>query len=324
MSITTATALPWPAIELRHLMALVAVAEHGTFSRAAEHLGYTQSAVSQQIGTLERIVGTTLFDRPGGPRPVHLTPAGEMLLGHARGVLARVNSAAADLRALATGERGELRVGTLQSVGTKIVPRLLRGFVADWPGIEVILRESNDCDELLELAAAGDLDLTFVELGAHDETHFDSRWLLDDPVVFVAPAGAPEATRAAVSIGEAVELPLIGMRNHGCQAFVDACFRGLPVQPTYVFRSDDNSTVQGCIASGLGYAVLPLLMVDENDPQVAVIPVEPTPAPRRLGVAWPSGRRPPPTMAPFIDAAARICEELTRTWAARPGARRTA
>ena len=115
----------WPGLELRHLLALVAVVETGTFSAAAEQLGYTQSAVSQQVGTLERIVGTPLFERPGGRRPVRLTAAGEMLLTHARAVLARVSAAAADLRALASGEQGELRVGTLPSVGTKVLPRLL-------------------------------------------------------------------------------------------------------------------------------------------------------------------------------------------------------
>jgi DNA-binding transcriptional LysR family regulator len=115
----------WSGLEMRHLLALVAVVETGTFSRAAEQLGYTQSAVSQQVGTLERMVGAPLFERPGGPRPVRLTAAGEVLLTHARAVLARVNSAATDLRALASGEQGELRVGTLPSVGTKVLPRLL-------------------------------------------------------------------------------------------------------------------------------------------------------------------------------------------------------
>ena len=66
----------WAGLEMRHLLALVAVVETGTFSGAAERLGYTQSAVSQQVGTLERMVGTPLFERPGGPRPVRLTTAG--------------------------------------------------------------------------------------------------------------------------------------------------------------------------------------------------------------------------------------------------------
>jgi len=110
MSATSSTSqAAWSGLEMRHLLALVAVVETGTFSGAAERLGYTQSAVSQQVGTLERLVGTPLFERPGGRRPVRLTTAGEMLLTHARAVLARVSSAAADLRALASGEQGELR-----------------------------------------------------------------------------------------------------------------------------------------------------------------------------------------------------------------------
>ena len=115
----------WAGLEMRHLLALVAVVESGTFSGAAEQLGYTQSAVSQQVGTLERMVGAPLFERPGGRRPVQLTPAGQMLLTHARAVIARVGAAAADLRALASGEQGELRVGTLPSVGTRFCPASL-------------------------------------------------------------------------------------------------------------------------------------------------------------------------------------------------------
>src|SRR5256885_14315151 len=70
----------WLGIELRHLTALEAVAREGSFGRAAKSLGYTQSAVSQQIAALERIVGARLVERPGGPRPVSPTEAGEALL----------------------------------------------------------------------------------------------------------------------------------------------------------------------------------------------------------------------------------------------------
>ena len=73
----------WLGLDLRHLVALKTIADEGSFGRAAEKLGYTQSAVSQQIAALERIVGLRLVERPGGPRPVSLTEAGEILLRHA-------------------------------------------------------------------------------------------------------------------------------------------------------------------------------------------------------------------------------------------------
>src|SRR5947209_11267534 len=87
----------WLGLELRHLIALKAIAEEGTFGRAAASLGYTQSAVSQQIAMLERIVGQKLIDRPGGPRRVSLTEAGELLLRHAEAIAARLSAAQADL-----------------------------------------------------------------------------------------------------------------------------------------------------------------------------------------------------------------------------------
>src|SRR5581483_2154800 len=114
----------WLGLELRHLIALKAIAEEGTFGRAASRLGYTQSAVSQQIATLERIVGQRLIDRPGGPRPVSLTEAGELLLRHADAIAARLQAAHADLAALDAGESGPIRIGTYQSVGSKVLPAL--------------------------------------------------------------------------------------------------------------------------------------------------------------------------------------------------------
>jgi DNA-binding transcriptional LysR family regulator len=76
---------------------------------------------------------------------------------------------------------------------------------------------------------------------------------------------------------------MIGTRNPGCRQIVDDAFRQAPVAPSYVFRSDDNPTIQGLIGSGMAYAVLPLLTVDENDPSVAVIPIRPEPRPADLG-----------------------------------------
>ncbi len=305
----------WPSLELRHLLALVAVAELGTFSRAAEQLGYTQSAVSQQIGALEGMVGTALFERPGGRRPVRLTAAGEMLMSHARVVLARVSSAAADLRGLASGEHGELRVGTLPSIGTKVLPRLLGTFRAESPGIEIVLRESGDSADLIQAVEAGNVDVTFVEIGQHETGPLQVRPLLDDPMVFVAPAAAPEARQQAVSIADIATLPMIGTRTAGCRQIIEDAFRHAPVSPTYVFRSDDNPTIQSLIGSGLAYAVLPLLTVDENDPNVAVIPIRPEPPPRRLGIAWHPERQPPPPLLPFVEAAAEICRDLNEQWA---------
>src|SRR5256885_4800089 len=101
----------WLGVELRHFLALEAVAREGSFGKAATALGYTQSAVSQQIATLERIVGHRLVERPGGPEPVSLTEAGRLPLIHADAIAARVPPAQADLTSLAEGQAAPLPPG---------------------------------------------------------------------------------------------------------------------------------------------------------------------------------------------------------------------
>src|SRR5947209_3250569 len=154
----------WLGVELRHLAALQAVAEEGSFGRAATRLGYTQSAVSQQIAALERAVGEKLIERPGGPRAVSLTEAGELLLRHADAIVARMQAAQADLAAFAEGAAGPLRVGTYQSVSTRLLPAIVRRFKEAFPKVEIQLSESSIDDELELRLERGEVDLSFVML----------------------------------------------------------------------------------------------------------------------------------------------------------------
>ncbi|HEY6017017.1 MAG TPA: LysR family transcriptional regulator, partial [Gaiellaceae bacterium] len=154
----------WLGVELRHLAALQALALEGSFGRAARRLGYTQSAISQQIAALERAVGEQLVERPGGPRPIALTEAGRLLVAHADAIVARLKAAQADMAALSAGAAGSLRVGTFQSVGARILPAVMSRFTSDWPDIEIELRESAHDDELATWVERGEIDLSFVML----------------------------------------------------------------------------------------------------------------------------------------------------------------
>jgi len=179
-----------------------------------------------------------------------------------------------------------------------------------------VLRESRESADLIQAVETGDIDLTFIDIGPYDTRSLQVRRLLDDPMVLVAPADSPEAGRPTVSIDDVAHLPMIGTRNPGCRQIIDNAFRQAAVLPSYVFRSDDNPTIQGLIGSGLAYAVLPLLTVDENDPNVSVVPIRPEPPPRTLGIAWHPERRPPVALLPFVNAAAEICRNLGEQWAA--------
>jgi DNA-binding transcriptional LysR family regulator len=300
----------WLGVELRHLAALQAIAREGTFGRAAQALGYTQSAISQQIATLERLVGARLLDRPGGPRPVSLTEAGERLLRHADGLLARLNAAQADLAALAEGSAGKLRVGTYQSVGARILPELLRRYGGQWPQVEVSLTESSSDLDLTEQVERGELDLAFVMLPI-DEGPFETVELMHDPYVLLLPASSPLARRAKPPTPrDLVGLSLIGFRACRSIPEVEAHLRVDGADPEVVFRSDDNGTVQGLVAAGMGVAFVPLLTVEPNDARIVVRELVPSAPPRIIGIAWHRDRYRSRAAAAFVETAKAVCAEL--------------
>jgi DNA-binding transcriptional LysR family regulator len=296
----------WLGVELRHFLALEAVARERSFAKAAATLGYTQSAVSQQIATLERQVGQKLVERPGGPKPVSLTEAGRLLLTHAEAIAARVAAAQADLTALAGGEAGTLRVGVFQSVGQRILPELMRRFLGKWPKVEVTLTESADDAELLTLVERGELDLTFADLPLTDGP-FESVELLRDAYVLVVPADSELARRGtAPSLREVGQLDLIGHKHCRTLARIEAAFR----QPLrYVFQSDHNQTVQALVTAGVGHALVPRLTIDEDDETTAFVELHRLP-PRVIALAWHRDRYRTSAARAFAETAQAVCAEL--------------
>jgi len=291
-------------LELRHLAALDAVAEERSFGRAARRLGYTQSAVSHQIATLERIVGHRLVERPGGPRAVSLTEAGELLLGHARSVVARLHAAQADLDALGAGTAGSLRIGVYQSAGARILPRVLRRFASEWPRVEVRATEE-DGGQLLALVERGDLDLTFTTLPL-DGGPFAVAELLYDPYVLIVEADSLLASSPhEPSLDEVAELPLVAWR-YGLDRAVEAAFHAAGLDPDVVFRSGESATLQGLVGAGVGAAIVPRLTVDLNDPTIVARPLTGI-RPRCIGLAWHAERHRPAAARSFVEVARAIC-----------------
>lgn len=126
---------------------------------------------------------------------MRLTPAGELMLGHAEAIQARLASARADLAALADGSAGVLRVGCYQSVGIRVLPRLLGAFRARWPLVGVELTEAEDDGELLRAVERGELDLSFV-VYPMPPGPFGQAELMADPYVAVVRADHPLAAGA--------------------------------------------------------------------------------------------------------------------------------
>ena len=287
-------------IEFRHLAALEAIVETGSFAAAARKLGYTQSAISQQIAVLERAAALQLLQRPGGRRPVTPTEAGERLLRHGARAIASMRAAEADLHALAEGEAGTLRVATFQSVGVRVIPPVMRLYVARWPAIEVRLVEA-EYGQLSGLLVRGEVDLAFVVDSV--EAAIDRVDVLIDPYVLLAPAASELAqTRASVGVRDIARLPLIAYRViEGGEAHL----RRKGAEPTVVFRSDDSGIVQGLVGAGVGYALVPRLTVDRNDPDVVALDVRGIP-PREIALAWHTDR----TLSPAASAFVEVVEEV--------------
>jgi molybdate transport repressor ModE-like protein len=297
------TADRWESLEVRHLRALATVVERGSFAGAARDLGYTQSAVSQQIFALERIVGAPLlFRHPGGRRPVELTETGETLLAHAQPVLARVKAAQADVEALALGDVGRVSLGTFQSFGARILPSLLSRFRALRPRVAVDIRESLAESELLHAVEAGEIDLSLAVLPLGDGP-FEARELLADPFVLVTRPGGTE--RSLRDLASKHVLFSCGKEQSLVEALLVA--EGIPLDGRS--RFDDNGMIQALAAAGEGVAVVPRLTVDVDDPRVDVHTLSEL-APRRLAIIWHRDRNLSAAAREFVDAAAAVCEEI--------------
>ena len=173
-------------LNVGRLRVLKEVAYRGSFSAAADALSYTQSAVSQQIAALEAETGMTLLERH--PRGVSLTAAGQTLVGHAEGILARLESAEAALSAIAGLRGGRLRMASFPTAGATLMPLAIATFRARYPDVELTLAEGEP-EQIAPRLRAGELDLALLfEFGesslAEDITRVE---LLEDPLYLALP-----------------------------------------------------------------------------------------------------------------------------------------
>lgn len=298
-------------LELRQLLAFREVAERRSFGRAADALGFTQSAVSQQIARLERTLGQSLFLRPGGPKPVELTVAGELLLLRVEGIIAALRAIERDFSDLADGTVGRIAVGTFQSVSVRLLPSIISALQAERPGIQVELRESADAGVLRKALLDHELDLTFWVDDDSDWSRFEIIPLVEDEFVVVAPADEGPEIYCPADLGA---VPMIGHHDSDlCQARIDAGLRRHGVEPHYSFRSADNAAVQAMVRAGHGVAVMPLLAVDASDPRIALRQIEPALPPRVVTIATRAGEPRSPVVQRFIELAQSVSEQLLAT-----------
>jgi DNA-binding transcriptional LysR family regulator len=293
-------------VELRHLRAMAVIAEEGTFGQAAARLGYTQSSVSQQIAALEKAVGGPVFDRPGGPKPVRITPLGEVVLAHGRDLLRRAEALTDAVDRFLAGN-GRIDIGTFQGVTNLILPAVIRRLLEEHPGCDIRLSDVQAEDPRI-----GDLDLLF-----HDgpvEGDVEHVKLFDEQYLLVTGAGTfPDGPVRAKLLDDA---PMVGWPPTYYQRWLERTLARAGAQPRFVFRTTGHETILSMVRAGIGWAVLPWLALHAHDAwsddQLGIHPLKPAPT-RELSLYWPAGR----TESPLALRTREIAVEVARDLAER-------
>jgi DNA-binding transcriptional LysR family regulator len=304
-------------VDLRQLRALRAVARAGTFHAAAAELGYTQSAISQQIASLERTVGQRLVDRPEGRSPAGLTPTGRVLLEHAEAVFARLEAAAREIDDLRNGQAGVARVGYFTSAGTRIVPATLELLRKRSPQLRVQLDERACDGDLQRGVIVGDLDVALVVMPLA-EPSLACTELLAEPYVAMVRRDDALAGRPSLGSEDLRGRPLAAVAGCQHQEEVDDRLAELELESAVAYRSPDNDALVTLAATGTACAIVPRsLAAGVEGRGVVALPVDELELPRRrIGLALHAGRTPPAAATVFADGARDACRALAAETAA--------
>ncbi|WP_162234212.1 LysR family transcriptional regulator [Novosphingobium sp. Leaf2] len=230
--------------KLRHL---VAVVDAGSFAKAAQTISISQPAISKSIKALEDAVGNRLFERGrAGARP---TPHCELLVAHARAILAEYGLAAAELHALSKADTQQLAIGASLSLAQSVLPRAISRFRQRWPEATVSV-DVGFSAPLLDGLLAGDLDLVLSapEDGVKIDDRLQQTFLLEERDALVVGAAHPLLRHDSVTIAQLLEYPWIVPRRSGRLDRIHAVFAAhrLP-PPAYVLRSESADLARGLL-----------------------------------------------------------------------------
>jgi molybdate transport repressor ModE-like protein len=299
-------------LAVRRLRVLYEVSRQGSFSAAAESLGYTQPAISRQIALLERETGTTLLERrPGGTR---LTDAGELLVRHAETILARLQDAEDELGELLGLHSGRLRMCTLTSAAATIVPLVIVEFRKRLPGVELSVSMA-DPTVVLGLLRSGEVDLALT----NDDTHFDlpdieAVHLFDEPMLIALPADHELARQSQVKLSDLADERWMLGTTAACPdagRFIQTCHAS-GFDPEIAFHNDDYTAILGFVAAGVGVAPVPEMVARKAPKQVVVRSLGPETLTRPILASLPAGYRPGPARAML-----EVMQQVSERWVAK-------
>jgi DNA-binding transcriptional LysR family regulator len=290
-------------LDVRRMQVLRAVVTSGSITAAATNLGYTPSAISQQVAALEKQAGMALLERVG--RGVRPTQAGKLLTEHAAEITDRLVDAEAALADLRAGRTGRLRVRYFATAGAALVPPAVARFRAEHPSVRLDLKLTEPVDPMLEIVA-GRADVAIVVHPRGTEAAEGVRLvhLLDDPYLAVLPKGHGLCRKRVLDLNDLADQPWVdaALPPGPCRNIVlDAC-AGAGFAPNFVVESDDYPTAQGFVSAGLGVTIVPKLGLGAVHPGVVVRRLRRPEPVREIYVAFREAGAANPAAASLLDA----------------------
>jgi len=288
-------------MDLRQLRYLVALSEERSFTRAAAREHIAQPALSQQIRRLEQEAGVALVERT--TRRVALTEAGELLAVRARRILAELDAAGADLRALTGLQTGHVLIGAIHTMGPVDLSLALGTFHERHPGVELTVREESS-EELAELLRADELDLAFLSVTERIESRgIGFQPLVSEELVAIVPRHHRLGGRRRVRMRELAGERFIAYREGArLRELLIGAGRAAGFDPEVVLESNESQLIRRLVARGLGVALVPRSDGSESE-ELSVARLIDPPLKRDIMLAWREGRRHPPATAAFL----RLC-----------------
>jgi DNA-binding transcriptional LysR family regulator len=298
-------------MELRHLRTIAAVARHGSFSKAAEELHLAQSAVSQQIRRLEQELGVEVFRRSS--RSVELTAEGGVILEYAHRVLREVDGLHSELGELTGLVRGEVRIGGMYPTGPYDLAEMLAEFRLRHPGVAINMVEDTQ-DDLLARLQADELDCAFTAVEPDtlgDEYAATLIW--EEEFVVALPVDHPLVERAQVTFEQLAGEPLIAYReNSALRRRLERTMADRGLAPNNAFICTEMAAVRALVSKGLGVAVIPRSVAEQEGPPVALRPIGPERFTWPVALVWRAARRQPAAAKAFLAVALELAERTER------------
>ncbi len=304
-------------LDTNRMFTLREVATHGSITAAAEALGYTTSAVSQQIAKLEKEAGQPLLERHA--RGVALTDAGRSVVRHTERILVELHAADAELAEIRGLRAGVLAIGTFPTAGSSLLPLVVKEFKTRHPGVELKVF-SGRFDRLVDALRRRETELSLLwdyEWNRINDPTLTYHHLMNDPTMLLVSEHHRLADRDAISIGELRdESWVVRAEDHPvAQTLEKLCQQGGFTPRTSVF-AHDYGEVQAMVAVELGVAIAPRLAVLNPRPDVRSIRLATRPPQRRILIAHLAERRLSPAAHEAIAVSAAAARQLEEGFAA--------